>query len=98
MTEYDPNKQYKWEETDEFVMDGNQFGLMLNAFRNYLAKPEAQETMLIMKAETEMTNLLKEGVAAGVVKEMVEPDAEAKAPTQKPAAKPKVRKPQLVKK
>ena len=94
MADYDPNKQYKWEETDEFVMNGNQFGLMLNAFRNYLAKPEAQEVMLLMKAEAEMTSLLKEGVEAGLVKE-IEP--EAAAPLEKAKAKPRVRKPKLAK-
>ena len=94
MADYDPNKQYKWEETDEFVMNGNQFGLMLNAFRNYLAKPEAQEVMLLMKAEAEMTSLLKEGVEAGLVKE-IEP--EAAAPLAKAKAKPRVRKPKLAK-
>ena len=95
MADYDPNKQYKWEETDEFVMNGNQFGLMLNAFRNYLAKPEAQEVMLLMKAEAEMTSLLKEGVEAGLVKE-IEPEQQP-SPVAKAKAKPRVRKPKLAK-
>jgi len=97
MAEYDPNKQYKWEESDEFVMNGNQFGLMLNAFRNYLAKPDAQEVMLIMKAEAEMTKLLKEGVEAGVVREL-EPAASPDVQQKPPAKKSAVRKPSLVKK
>jgi hypothetical protein len=93
MAKYDPNKQYKWEETDEFVMDGNQFGLMLNAFRSFLAKPESQEVMLIMKAEAEMTKLLTEGIEAGVVREVESSKDSTPGPTQ-----PKVRKPTLVKK
>lgn len=98
MAKYDPNKQYKWEESDEFVMDGNQFGLMLNAFRNYLAKPDAQEVMLIMKAEAEMTKLLVEGVEAGVVKELEPPTIENPVPQETPQVKKsKVRKPSLVK-
>ena len=82
MAAYDANKQYKWEESDEFVMNGNQFGLMLNAFRNYLAKPESQEVMLMMKAESEMTSLLKEGVDSGIVKEV---ETEEESPTLHPS-------------
>lgn len=70
MAKYDPSKQYQWEEDDEFIMSGSQFGLILNAFRQYLAKSEAQETILISRAEAEMTNILKEGVECGMVVEM----------------------------
>ena len=70
MAKYDPSKQYKWDESDKFVMNGNQFGLMLNAFRNHLAKPESQEVMLMMKAEAEMTKLLASAVEEGTVLEM----------------------------
>ena len=93
MAKYDPSKQYKWEETDEFVMTGNQFGLMLNAIRNYLSKPESQEVMLMQKAESEMTKLLIEGVESGVVIEV--------APKPLPSSEglestPMVRKPKMV--
>lgn len=89
MSKYDPNKQYKWEESDEFVMNGNQFGLLLNAFRTYLAKPESQEVMLMMKAETEITTLLAKGVESGLVKEI------APEPNGQPEPKPKQRRKKL---
>lgn len=75
MPEYNPNKQYKWEESDEFVMNGNQFGLVLNAFRKILSKPESQEVMLVMRAEKELTNILANGVEQGVIKEAEDPAA-----------------------
>jgi hypothetical protein len=96
MAKYDPSKQYKWEESDEFAMNGNQFGLILNAFRNFLAKPECQEVMLMMKAEKEMTSLLAEGVESGVISEMTPPEP-ADSPASTPKKKPSVRKKPLVK-
>lgn len=74
MADYNPNKQYQWKEEDKFAMNGNQFGLILNAFRQYLTKPEVQEVLLIVKAEAAMTDLLKDGVESGMVKEML-PDS-----------------------
>ena len=70
MTSYDPSKQYQWKEDDKFELNGKQFGLILNAFRQYLSKPESQETILIIKAEAELTSLLKNGVESGEIKEM----------------------------
>jgi hypothetical protein len=76
MNKYDPNKQYKWEETDKFVFNGNQFGLLLNTLRNVISTPEAQQILLAAKAETEMSKILSEAVENGIVKE-VKPEIEA---------------------
>lgn len=73
MAEYDENKQYKWEETDEFVLNGSQFGLILNSFRQILSKPSSQEVLLAMRSEKEMTDILKKGVESGTIKEITEP-------------------------
>lgn len=70
MAKYDPSKQYRWEEEDSFTMRGDQFGLILNAFRTYLSKKESAETMLIIKAEAAMTEVLAKGVEDGFVHEM----------------------------
>lgn len=70
---YDPKKQYQWKEEDIFEVKGNQFGLMLNAFRSILSKPESQEVMLVMRAETEMTKVLADAVNKGKISEMVTP-------------------------
>ena len=88
MATYDANKQYKWEETDKFVFNGNQFGLMLNAFRNALSTPEAQQLMLTMKAETEMTKILADAVEDGLVKE-VKPEPIADEGPRAPKKAPK---------
>ena len=69
MPKYDPSKQYKWEENKEFSLNGNQFGLVLNTLRNYLAKPESQEVIIMLKAEKEMTSLLAGAVEDGSVVE-----------------------------
>ena len=74
MTKYSPGKEYKWELDDQFILNGNQFGLILNALRGFLAKPESQEIMLMMRAETELTDLLQKNVESGVVKEIVQND------------------------
>lgn len=73
MPKYDPSKQYKWEETDEFVLTGDKFGLVLNAFRRILAKEESQTIIMMARAEAEMTKILEEGVESGKVKEIVLP-------------------------
>ena len=70
MAEYDPSKEYHWKEEDKFSMEGNQFGLILNVFRQFIAKPESQELMRMIKAEAEMTKILSDNVKSGVVTEV----------------------------
>lgn len=80
MNQYNPGKQYKWEETDEFVMNGALFGLILNACKKHLATETAQETLLFHRAETEMTKILIKGIESGMVKELL-PDLPIKEKT-----------------
>ena len=71
---YDPNKRYTWTPKDEFVLTGNQFGLMLNSLRGILSTKEAGKILLADKANNELEAVMAKAVEAGVVKEV--PDEE----------------------
>ena len=68
---YDPKKQYKWELDDEFKLNGNEFGLLLNTFRAILKKPEAQEVLLANQANNVIEEVLKRSVEDGVSQEVI---------------------------
>lgn len=68
--EFDPKKVYTWNPEDRFVLNGNQFGQILNTLRVVLASKEIQ--MLITASDT-MEDILADAVEKGVAKEVVEP-------------------------
>lgn len=71
---YNPNKRYSWTPNDVFEMSGEQFGLILNAFRAVLSTPEAGRILLIDKANEAVEQAMAAAVEKGIVKEA--PDAE----------------------
>ena len=71
---YNPNKRYSWTPNDVFEMSGEQFGLILNAFRAVLSTPEAGRILLIDKANEAVEKAMAAAVERGIVKEA--PDAE----------------------
>jgi len=71
---YNPNKRYSWTPNDVFEMSGEQFGLILNAFRAVLSTPEAGRILLIDKANEAVEKAMAVAVEKGIVKEA--PDAE----------------------
>ena len=72
MAQYDANKRYTWTPEDIFTMTGQEFGLILNTVRAYLSSEEAARFQLMMKTNDVIEKLLKEGVEADVIKEVVE--------------------------
>lgn len=69
---YDPNKKYGWSPEDQFVMSGQEFGIVLNALRAVLNTQEAAKILIANEANKAVEGVLAKGVEAGFVKEMAE--------------------------
>jgi len=63
--QYNPNSRYTWKPEDKFEISGQEFGLILNMVRSYLATEEAG----------------KYQVEGGVIKEAQEENSEQPQPT-----------------
>lgn len=70
---YDSNKRYTWTPNDVFELSGEQFGMVLNAFRAVLSTPEAQRILLIDKANEAIESAMALAVEKGIVVEVSEP-------------------------
>jgi len=77
MATYDPNKRYTWTPQDKFELNGNEFGLILNAFRALLSTEEAGRILLANEANQAVERALAAAVEADVVKEAPEPQPQA---------------------
>lgn len=69
---YDPNKKYGWTPDDQFIMSGQEFGIVLNALRAVLNTQEASKILLANEANKAVEALLAKGVETGMVKEIEE--------------------------
>lgn len=69
---FDPTKRYTWGPTDEFVLTGDQFGLILNAIRGVISTPEASRILLAAQASEMIDEVMAKAVEAGVVVEAPE--------------------------
>ena len=72
MATYDPSKRYTWTPEDKFELNGNEFGLILNAFRALLSTEEAGRILLANEANQVVERTLAKAVEADVVKEAPE--------------------------
>ena len=72
---YDPKLRYSWTPSDEFTLTGEEFGMILNAFRATLSSPEAQRILLVKEANEAIENAMAKAVEAGIVKEAPEKEA-----------------------
>ena len=66
---YNPNLRYTWTPNDVFTLTGEEFGMVLNAFRAVLSTPESARIIMIKDANDAIENTLARGVEAGIVKE-----------------------------
>ena len=66
---YDPNKKYTWNTDDIFVINGAEFGVILNSLRSQLATEEAARILLANRANNTIEQVLARSVEAGVIKE-----------------------------
>ena len=67
---FDPQKQYTWTPNDTFVLNGSDFGLVLNALRSTIATQEAARILLANDAHDVLQNVLALAVESGQVKEI----------------------------
>ena len=81
MAQYDPNKRYTWGPDSKFEISGQDFGLILNTVRTFLASEEAGKYQLMMRTNEVIEKLMEEGVTADVIVEAPETPAPAPAPT-----------------
>ena len=72
MAQYDPNKKYTWTPEDKFEISGQDFGLILNTVRSFLASEEAARFQLMLKSNEVIEQLMAEHVEKGTVKEVKE--------------------------
>jgi hypothetical protein len=66
---YDPNKKYRWQPSDNMVISGSEFGLLLNSLRAIMGTPEAQQILLANEANKIVENILSRNVENGIIKE-----------------------------
>jgi hypothetical protein len=69
---FDPTKKYTWGTDAKFVLDGGDFGMLLNAMRAVINTKEAQTILLAKQAEDVLEETLAAAVEAGVVVEVPE--------------------------
>ena len=69
---YDPSKKYTWAPEDVFTLNGQEFGLILNAIRSILSTEEAGKILLANQTNQVIEKLLANAVEAGMVKEAPE--------------------------
>jgi len=81
MAQYDANKKYSWTPEDTFTLNGQEFGLLLNTVRAYLASEEAARFQLMLQANRVIEETLKRAVEEDVVLEA--PEEEQFPPLQK---------------
>ena len=72
MADYNPNAKYTWTPEDTFTISGQEFGLILNTVRAYLSSEEAARFQLMIQTNQVIEKIMKEGVEADVIKEVVE--------------------------
>jgi len=82
MADYNPNARYTWTPEDKFELSGQEFGLILNTVRSYLASEDAARFQLMSQTNEVIEKILKAGVEADVIKEVV--DAPVEAPIERP--------------
>lgn len=73
VNKYDPSKKYRWEPGTNFLLSGEEFGVVLNSLRAILNTHEAQRILLAERANLAIENALSKAVAIGIVQEDISP-------------------------
>jgi hypothetical protein len=68
--QYDPRQKYTWQPTDKFEFTGEQFGMILNAFRAMISTGIPEACMRILDANNVIEQKMADGVKHGVIKEV----------------------------
>lgn len=62
---YDPAKKYNWTPQTQFVLNGEEFGTILNSLRSLLNLPEAQPFVLANRANEMVEKVFAKAVERG---------------------------------
>lgn len=66
---FDPNKKYTWQAGDQFTINGQELGLVLNAIRGVLSTEDAQRILLAAEADKAVQAIMARNVENGIIKE-----------------------------
>lgn len=67
MATYDPNKSYTWGPETKFVLNGQDFSLLLHTLRGALSTKEATNTILAYELNKKIEDIMSVAVAEGKV-------------------------------
>lgn len=67
MATYDPNKSYSWGPDTKFVLNGQDFSLVLHTLRGLLSTKEATNTILAYELNKKIEEIMSFAVAEGKV-------------------------------
>lgn len=73
---YDPNKAYKWDPADQFVLDGMEFATLYNFVKNDIYTPGGAAIKQKIDAFTLLEKILSLAVEAGVAVVYTQPEPE----------------------
>jgi len=69
---YDPSKKYTWQPDSQFVLSGNEFGMLLNSLRGIVSTPEARVILNAASAADVIESVMAKAVETGLVIEYPE--------------------------
>lgn len=69
---YDPSKKYTWQPDSQFVLSGNEFGMLLNSLRGIVSTPEARVILRAADAADAIESIMARAVESGLVVEYPE--------------------------
>jgi hypothetical protein len=69
---YDPSKKYTWQPDSQFVLSGNEFGMLLNSLRGIVSTPEARVILRAADAADVIESVMAKSVESGLVIEYPE--------------------------
>jgi hypothetical protein len=75
---YDPRKQYEWQAEDVFPISGLQLDIINKVINQHLQDPAVQKALALVEGAKVVQAILAEGVADGIIKEIVKKEEPAK--------------------
>ena len=69
---YDPSKKYTWHQDAQFILSGNEFGMLLNSLRGIVSTPEARVILRAADAADAIESIMAKAVESGLVVEYPE--------------------------
>lgn len=73
---YDSSKSYSWSNNEEFILSGQEFGLVLNTLRAILSTEQAAQILLADRANDILERIMERGVEEGKLIEKDSPNIE----------------------